>query len=104
MVLEDTRDTRRRYFPQGFPELEDKGRKVVYNKDLIGEDKTGGRNIAKGVLHLKDKVLKCFLSSRKETLECSLSLQIQGGHTSLSLQRQDKKETLPQQVFLILGD
>ena len=90
--------------PQGFPELKDKGRKVVYHKDLIGGGQGRRKEPYQRVPSPEGQSPQVFLPSRKETLECSLSLQLQGEHTSLSLQRQDKEETLPQQVFPVLGD
>ena len=88
-------------FPKSSLNWRTKGRNIVYNEDLIEEDKTGGRNITKGFLHLKDKVLKCFLPSRKETLGCSLSLQLQGGRYSYLGGQDFRKEDIPRDLLIL---
>ena len=84
--------------------LKDKGRKVVYHKDLIGGGQGRRKEPYQRFPSPEGQSPQVFLPSREGTPECSLSLQLQGEHTSLSLQRtegQGKEGSLPQGPYWV---
>ena len=72
--LEEDKDTGRRYLPQGFPELKDKGRKVVYHKDLIGGGQGRRKEPYQRVPSPEGQSPQVFLPSREQEQEVSTSL------------------------------